>query len=346
MLIFTVLLGQLLFQNHASSNGTAYQQYSGPLIGNLVPVKEERVEILSEDLDIQFIPRTTGLISNPIMNAQVDVTYTLQNISAEDIDVPIAFLQVGDHSDWSIQLDGKEVLVEGEKEFFAGDVSGDRFIKRWIDPYTYEKYELRHSPSAFPIPAQTFTIRLKKNQQHILEVSYAVETGMDEKRGVNAVYRFDYLLYPASYWSDFHNLNIHIHVPFAHKMYSSLPLEKVDQENWLGYFSQLPEEELQLFISPTKGTWGGLVNSKRGILFILVMVLLIMWLIQRYLLPHLSKRAYFLTHIVLTGVVGWITYVTLTRYLMGYPFTIFQYALLFGVIGGLVYKLMLDLRKN
>jgi hypothetical protein len=267
-LILAIVLCQVLFQNEASANGTAYQQYSGPLVGNLVPVKEERVEIQGEELKIQIKPRKTGLISNPAMRAHVDVTYILKNISEEDIEVPIAFLQMGDHTDWSVQLDGKEVSIEGEKEFLSRDVSGNRFIEKWVDPFTHIKYDIRYPETERAIPAQTFTVHLKAKQKHVLDVSYSLETGIDEKRGVNAVYRFDYLLYPASYWGDFQNLTIHIDIPFSHKMYSSLPLEKVDRQNWQGHFNELPQEELQLFFSPTKGTWSGLVNSKRGILLL------------------------------------------------------------------------------
>ena len=100
-----------------------------------------------------------------------------------------------------------EIKQEGDESPYPPLILADiRVIYKphieWINPrtrqtYTFGGYEVIGESSK--LGAKTFEVTLNAKSVHTLTIEYKATLGIDEKESFHPIYRFDYLLYPASY---------------------------------------------------------------------------------------------------------------------------------------------------
>jgi hypothetical protein len=279
MILFAFWIN-LFIPDAVSGNGTSYFQSSALPTGNVLPMEEGKVSIEAEELSIRLVKERFQVplsADNPSIKANVKVIYQLHNHLPVAIKVPIAFPHPGKTDQWKVKLDGKEIPLTGTVAIPRQQLIGESPHDEWVHPRTGERYGINRGDrySEFrEISSRTFAVTLEAGLTHLLQVEYEANLGMDEKTNLHPVYRFDYLLHPASYWSSFQNLSVKLEIPFDAEVYVNLPLQKLDSHNWEGRFALLPKEDLTVFLSPDFGPVIDLFHSRGAALgFFLLLAL-------------------------------------------------------------------------
>ncbi|MFJ7826725.1 hypothetical protein [Psychrobacillus sp. NPDC096623] len=327
-LVIFLLIVASIYINPTSifANGTSYFEEPVSPIGHVLPMEESVISIESEKLYIDIEQQRD--ISFPIMLANVRVIYEMENKTAEDLLVPIAFPQPGESSEWSIDLDGTEIPLTGNVPFDPEELIGDDPHIEWINPRTGKKYSFGGYDvigNSNKLGAKTFEVTLNAKSTQTLTIEYKATLGIDERASLHPIYRLDYLLHPASYWSDFKDLNIEVKVPKRASVYVNLPLQK-DGNTYSGTFDTLPEENLILFISPSSGILINLFNSRGIALLALVLMLPIYYIIIRLLKRTSIKHKKSISLIIL-GLFALAGLDIISHKILGYPVTMVQYVL-------------------
>ncbi len=313
-----------------SANGTSYFEDSSYPTGHVLPMEEGMVRIVSEDLSIRLEKVSNWLpfsSENPTIKAHIHVIYEMENQQDKEVEVPIAFPQPGDTDQWHVTLNDSSIPVEGTVSIPREQLIGEHPHYEWINPRTREGYQFGGYDvySEFNhIDSQTFTIVLEPENIHTLQIEYVTLLGMDERQGLHPIYRLDYLLHPASYWSDFNNLTLKIDVPFGAEMTTNLPLSHVSGNEWLGEFESLPEENLVLFLSPHSGLLIDLFHSRGLAMLFLLVLLLAFYPIGRLLMRIISVEKRKPVSLLFLFMFIWAGYDILDHKIMGYPLTIFH----------------------
>ncbi|MBF4695562.1 hypothetical protein [Fusibacter ferrireducens] len=146
----------------------------------------------------------------------------------------------------------------------------------------------------------TYDIPFEPKQTHEITVSYPLKGTFDRRNSDEPTYTFEYFLNPASYWKDFKQLALAIHLkaPYDYIISSSLPLERrtqADQVSYQALFDQVPETDLTFTVytaekvtalDKLKGKWS---RSYSYIFFLIVLPILVivsivgalMWIIHK-----------------------------------------------------------------
>jgi len=327
VIILFVLASIYINPTSIFANGTSYFVELAIPTGHVLPMEESVVSIESEKLYIEM--EQEGDISpyRP-MHANIRVIYEIENKTEEDLQVPIAFPQPGESSEWHVDLDGTDISITGYLAFNPEELVGNKPHIEWINPrtrqtYTFGGYDVISESNK--LGAKTFEVTLNAKSVHTLTIEYKATLSIDEKESLHPIYRLDYLLHPASYWSDFKDLDIEVKVPKRASVYVNLPLQK-EGNTFVGAFDTLPEENLVLFISPSSGLLINLFNSRGVALLALVIMLPIYYAIILLLKRTSLKHQKSLTLIVLV-VFGLTGLDIVSHKILGYPLTIFQYVL-------------------
>lgn len=95
----------------------------------------------------------------------------------------------------------------------------------------------------------SYVAHFKPNEISTIEVKYPIEGTMDRRESTEPTFTFKYFLNPASYWKEFHNLNISIRLkpPYEHLIETSIPLERNETSDGILYETSLeaiPEQDL------------------------------------------------------------------------------------------------------
>lgn len=328
LLLFSIIV---VFPQMATANGTSYLQNSTFPTGHVLPMEEGIISIDSEKLLIEVEQDSIGGLfntNNPNMQANIRVVYNMKNETEEEMVVPIAFPQPGESKNWNITLDGEAVQIKGTIDIKLSELIGTNRHEKWIHPRTGEEYYFGGYDlfkNIGTLESKTFDVTLLAGQNHILEIEYEATLGIDEKNSLHPVYRLDYLMHPASYWSDFKDLYIQIDVPTKSIVHSNLLLETEGNQTYIGEFQELPKENLVLFISPSSGMIVDLFNSRSAALLFIVSLLFVftfvIWLIRKKIKSKYGKwlSLVFLGVFVLAG------YDIFTHKILGYPLTILQF---------------------
>ncbi|MCT2538170.1 DUF4424 domain-containing protein [Aquibacillus koreensis] len=325
LFIFASAFSTLLAQP-AAANGTSFFEDSAYPTGHVLPLEEDRVSIVSEELIIELEEKLPSFfeIANGTMVANIQVTYQMLNQTDEDITIPIAFPQPGETKGWNITLDENEISLSGVRDLYLDDVMGQHKQEKWIHPRTGEAYTFGGQDvisDTNTMEAKTFDVTLKAGETHDLVVAYSTKLGIDESINLHPVYRLDYLLHPASYWSDVEELFIEITAPKFSDVNVNLDLAKIENHIYAGVFDTLPEENLVLFVTPSSGILTDLFDSRvLALLSIIVLVLLYVVIIRKLKRKKLLTL-FLLILFVLAG------YDLLSHKILGYPFTFVQYVL-------------------
>jgi len=315
-----------------SANGTSYFEDTVFPSGHVLPLEERVVSIVSEKLFIEIEQNQTKKpfnTENPVIQANIRVVYEMLNQTEEDLTVPIAFPQPGVSNHWKVILDGENVPLTGTVSIKTKELTGENQHKEWIHPrigekYTFGGYDVMSESTS--MDSKTFDVTLKARQTHTLSIEYKTLLGQDERESLHPVYRLDYLLHPASYWSDFKNLFIQVDVPSKSRVHMNLPLDKESRHTYVGEFDELPEENLVLFISPSSGLLIDFFNSRGGALLFFVVLLPVFYLILRFTNKTLLNRKKWFS-LILLGVFIFASFDILSHKIMGYPITFVQFIL-------------------
>lgn len=327
VLILLILGGICINPTSIFANGTSYFEEPTTPSGHVLPMEESVISIESEKLYIE-IEQKDDIPPFPIMLANVRVIYEMENKTEEDLQVPIAFPQPGNSYEWSVDLDGTDIPLTGNIPFNAEELVGDKPHIEWVNPRTGQTYSFGGYDvigDSNKLGAKTFEVTLNAKSIHTLTIEYEATLGIDERASLHPIYRLDYLLHPASYWSDFKDLSLEVKVPKRASVYVNLPLEK-ESNTYIGTFETLPEENLVLFISPSSGLLINLFNSRRVALLSLVIMLPIYYVIIRLLKRTSLKYKTSLSLIVLV-VFGLAGLDIVSHKILGYPLTMVQYVL-------------------
>ncbi|OEH94551.1 hypothetical protein [Bacillus solimangrovi] len=330
LLCFTILI-IVVSPMSTSANGTSYRQEVSLPTGQVIPMEEGNVSIVAEHLLIRFkkeSARELLIKGSPNIEAEVNVTYELFNKHEIEQEIPIAFPQLGQTGDWQVRLDGTNIPLDGAVALSREQLIGQSPHYEWINPRTGDSYDISRNDSFEKfetLQSKTFTVNLQPRTKQILQVNYDVNVSLDEKHSLHPVYRFDYLLHPASYWSDFQNLTLQIEVPFDAHIYTNLDLEKVNEEMWLGEFETLPDENLVVFLSPRAGILFNNLNSRGLALFIAFVLLVSFYPIGRWVKKKFPSQSRLISCLLLLIFLG-SGYDLLSHKIVGYPFTLLQLA--------------------
>lgn len=327
VIILLVVASIYIHPTSIFANGTSYFEEPASPIGHVLPMEESVISIESEKLFIDIEPQK-NTEPFPTMFAKVRVIYEMENKTAEDLLVPIAFPQPGESIDWNVDLDGAKIPLTGYIPFNSEELIGDVPHREWVNPrtektYTFRGYDLIGESNS--LGAKTFEVTLNAKSTQKLTIEYKAALGLDERASLHPIYRLDYLLYPASYWSDFKDLNIEVNVPKRSSVYVNLPLNKKGN-TYVGAFETLPKENLVLFISPSSGFLINLINSRGIALFALVIMLPIYYVIVRLLKQSSLKYKKSIALLVLV-VIGLAGLDIVSHKILGYPLTMVQYVL-------------------
>jgi hypothetical protein len=353
-LLLALLLNSFL-AGSAFANGTSYFQSSELPTGNVLPMEEGKVGIEREELTIRLRKNNKGSIlspENPALKAAIKVVYQLHNHLHTDIQVPIAFPHPGETDHWKVTVDGREIPLTGFVSIPRDQLMGETPHNEWVHPRTGEKYHIfrRDQFSQFnEILSKTFTVSLQGDTTHSLQVEYEASLGFDEKTSLHPVYRLDYLLHPASYWSDFKNLQMQLEVPFDAEVYTNLPLNKISSHSWEGNFQLLPEEDLAVFVSPDSGWVIDLFDSRGKALGCLLVLVILFYPIGRWGLSLIPLRHRSLVSLSILVVFIWAGYDILQHKIFGYPLTMlhpFFFAWYVSILFFLWKRIRVPIQKN
>lgn len=331
----------LLFPESIKANGTSFYKNAVYPTGHVLPMEDGVVSIVREKLFIDIQQDSAeGVFNtdNPSMRANIRVQYEMLNETDEDMVVPVAFPQPGDSNQWNITLDDKDIVLKESVKISESELIGSRRQLDWIHPRTGEEYDfdgydvLDHKSN---IESKTFDVSLTAGETHMLEIKYVTKLGVDESHSLHPVYRLDYLLHPASYWSDFKDLSIGVDVPEKSSVHMNLPLKEEGSHTYIGDFQKLPEENLALFISPSSGSLVNLFNSRGQVLWFLVGLLIMFYIITSLATRKIKVKYTTWFTLVLLGVVVFAGFDIFTHKIIGYPFTFLQF------VGFMVYTLVL-----
>lgn len=316
------------------ANGTSFFETPSDPSGHVLPLEDGQVSIKKENLQINvFEVSSEGLFNtgNPAMHADVNVKYEMVNETNQEMEVPVAFPQPRDTEKWEVQLDGNPIRITGQTDIGTRELTGPNPHEEWVNPRSKEVYEFGGEQvltESVVLNTQTFDITLQPNQQHTLKVSYETKLGMDESRHLHPVYRLDYLLHPASNWSDFKDLSIELKVPKNARTYTNLPLEEGDAGLLEGSFEELPEENLVVFVSPDSGVFIDFFESTKGPFLFLIGLLVLFFVIVKWGLRRVAfAHQKWITPIFVLFLI-FVGYDLLSFKILGYPLTMFQWIFL------------------
>lgn len=117
------------------------------------------------------------------------------------------------------------------------------FSYMWIDEFI----AFYHYDFVFVL---LYEVDFMPNESNNVSVSYMSKGTMNRKETVDPLYTFEYILNPASNWSDFKDLNIEIIPPndSPYVVDSSLELEKTQEGTYQGRYETLPDNDLKFTI--------------------------------------------------------------------------------------------------
>ncbi len=278
---------------------------------NAIPVKSDSVEILSEELIYDIDEEKHDL-------AEVTAIYTMKNVSHEDQKLLVAFPFVdGDLNCWeedhhlkniTVTLDGNIIEKKIKRIHNLGfdstdgmkgkglyrksdgkamdDLSFEDILAEINQSANEQDYNIENDKENWDeiVELILFELTLQPDTEHKLVVSYVQEGGKDRHESNNAYeynkYMYYYFLEPASYWSDFSNLSITIHVPEDYNITNcTLDLKESEGNTYNGYFEKLPEDNLFFEITKDKNMIDKFNNYKWLLLMVILSILIIILLL-------------------------------------------------------------------
>lgn len=117
---FLMALSVVATPGDALANGMPYTQFPGSVAGVLTPLSDRRVEVVREELTIDFTPRKEAMVFNPHLGARVEARYTMNNRTSSGLEIPVAFPHPGPTVGWVVTLDGREIPM-GEDRWCYGE---------------------------------------------------------------------------------------------------------------------------------------------------------------------------------------------------------------------------------
>jgi len=130
------------------------------------------------------------------------------------------------------------------------------FLKNLDDAFELEKLVTEDHLAQFLYEERLiflyYETSFQGGEEKTISISYQAEGGMDRRKSKDPTYTFEYLLSPAGYFKDFKNLTVRV-LPsedYPYVVSSSLPLDRREGGEYLGFFDTLPEKELTFTMYP------------------------------------------------------------------------------------------------
>lgn len=242
-LILALLLLALLAPA-VSANGMPVGAWLGTPGGAILPTTGPAVKVQSEELRFTIAGPT----------AVVSALYQLENQGGATAG-EVAFAVPSGATEILVSLNGKAIdvpmnLMDGSK---LGVADADSLTDRqseWLNPFTGAPFVAklwRQEPGVY---WQTFELTLPPGPQELL-VTYRSAAGQDNSQLVEPLYRYDYLLAPASRWAGFGELSIQVETTAPGSVAANLPLKRLDNRHWEAHLTALPGQNLALFVGPS-----------------------------------------------------------------------------------------------
>lgn len=262
--LFLALLLLALLAPAAHANGLPVGAWLGTPGGLLLPTQAPAVSVRSEEL--------LFIISGE--EAVVSANYHLENQGAATAG-EVAFAVPSGASGIMLSVNGKSIPVPmnlgpGEMHGVEGADALTVRPTEWLSPLTSKPYSPRLWRQEPGVYWQSFQIALAPGPQE-LTVTYRSAGGKENATLIEPVWRYDYLLQPASRWAAFGDLTIRVQSLAPISLASNLPLTKLDEHRWEAHFSSLPTENLALFVGPPgSGALAQLWWSQSGRLWLML----------------------------------------------------------------------------
>lgn len=256
----------------ASANGMPVGAWLGTPGGAILPTGGPAVKVHSEEL--RFV------VAGP--TAVVSALYKLENQGGPTAG-EVAFAVPSGATEILVSVNGKAIevpmnLVDGSK---LGVADVDRLTNRptdWLNPLSGDRFTAKYWRTEPGVYWQSFQVALQPGPQELL-VTYRSAAGQDNSQLLLPLYRYDYLLAPASRWAGFGDLTIRIETTSSSSVSANLPLTKVDDRHWEAHLTALPEQNLAFFVGPSgPGFLGALWWGKTGRLGLMVGLTLLLGL--------------------------------------------------------------------
>lgn len=166
------------------------------------PFTNQWVDIVKEELTIKP--------ERHFRNAQYDIRYHI-SVKKGGVRIPLLFIALDQSSDFRIEVDGKEVMLQGVPREYTPDHPGFRDFRYFFEegPGSDADVVLYDSPNGGRVYSlnmlKYFTADLSKGS-HEIHVSYKACHWQDLSDGWVKSYEFRYALSPARYWKSFGEL--------------------------------------------------------------------------------------------------------------------------------------------
>lgn len=291
------------------------------------------VERLVLAVGVDAVPAPIPLLPRRV-SATVEARYVLRWARGGGDPVPVSLRFLGNQR-VSAHFDGRPVNVypAAYEEAGAGE-AGAPADPGWVDPLTGERYRplppaVITAPQAWGVdvsirPGTTHELRLRQER---------VALGWDAGRYLNPVYHLAIPLQPGT-WQTFGPVELHLRLPpgyvagVAGDDDGAGGLRADAYQSW-----GAPPAEVRLAAMATDGMWFGLVTRRRHVLWFLA-VTWILFVVLRALAWRLARRrdawgwAGLPALAALPVAAGWVSWESLRVSMWGYPFSLFQYAVI------------------
>jgi hypothetical protein len=248
----------VLLVSTVSANGMPVGAWLGTPSGLILPAGGPNVRVRSEE--VRFV--IAG------QSAVVTARYQLENQGGGAAG-EVAFAVPSGATGILVTLNGQpiEVPMNLAEAGAQGLADADSLTQRpadWLNPLTGNRYAPRLWRQEPAVYWQRFQLDLQPGLQELV-VSYRSAAGQDNSQLLQPIYRYDYLLLPASRWAGFGDLTIKLETTEPGSVVANLPLQQVDERHWEAQFTQLPSANLVLFLGPPgRGPLALLWWSKSG----------------------------------------------------------------------------------
>lgn len=310
---------------------------AGAPIGGVLPLGEApvAVERLVLTVRVDSVPARIPLLPDRVTST-VEARYVLRLVDGKGgpVRLPLRFLG---NQRVNVQFDGRPVEVyPAAYEPEADQGAQDEGDVAWVDPLTGQIYRAASPVQVAAPQALGVDVSMRPGAGHELRVHQErVTMGWDTGRYLNTVYHLDVPLRPDG-WHSFGPVEVHLRLPpgFVAGVAGDDTGTGTGRLQGYGYHRwSAPPRQVRVAAMDTAGMWFGRVTQRRHVLWFLATAW-ILFVLLRALVWRLARRrdAWGWTGlpglVALPAVVAWVSWESLQVPMWGYPFSLFQYAVL------------------
>ncbi|HEY8394129.1 MAG TPA: hypothetical protein VIK92_04945 [Thermaerobacter sp.] len=308
-------------------------------IGGLITVAGPPVAVdrLVLAIGVDAVPAPIPLLPRRV-SATVEARYVLRLTRGSGDDIQPVSLRFLGNQRVSAHFDGRPANVYPAVYDAAGTAeTGPPPDPMWVDPLTGERYRPSLAAAISAPQAWGVDVAMRPGATHELRLRQErVALGWDAGRYLNTVNHLAVPLQPQT-WQAFGPVELHLRLPpgyvagVAGDENGTGRLRSDAYQRW-----SAPPAEVRLAAMATDGMWFGLVTQRRHVLWFLAATW-ILFVFLRALVWRFARRrdawgwAALPALAILPVAVAWVSWESLRVPMWGYPFSLFQYALIAGL---------------